>query len=346
MHPIPWFLTFLALTSASLATAQDLSSITWRHAEVHDEGSSADLAVTIDALARRSSEPRWVAWAVAAAPTARPFHCDHEDGELTGVVHLEGGHSFTTDHEEPSSPRPDVLVLVRLAGGRLGRIRPAPSHCVIDAGGLDVHTVGGVSTAASLDVLADLLREASGGRIRDGAAFALAYHDDSRAEEILEDLARTRDAESAVLWLGNARGRPGFEALRRLAADDDRKVRERVTFGLSVTREAEATDVLLRMARHDAARDVRRQAIFWLGQKAGQRITAEIEKLLVEDGDVEIKKQAVFALAQRSDDESIPFLIRQVESNVHPEVRRAALFWLGQKDDPRALDLIEEILTR
>ena len=46
------------------------------------------------------------------------------------------------------------------------------------------------------------------------------------------------------------------------------------------------------------------------------------------------------------DGEGVPQLIRVAKTNRNPEVREQAVFWLGQSEDPRALDFIEQILTR
>jgi HEAT repeat protein len=62
--------------------------------------------------------------------------------------------------------------------------------------------------------------------------------------------------------------------------------------------------------------------------------------------DRDVREQAVFALSQRPREEGIPALINIVRTNRDPEIRKKALFWLGQSNDPRALDLIEELLTK
>jgi len=54
----------------------------------------------------------------------------------------------------------------------------------------------------------------------------------------------------------------------------------------------------------------------------------------------------VFALSQRPSDESVPILIRIAKTHRDPAVRRRAIFWLGQSDDPRALSLLEDLLTK
>ena len=53
-----------------------------------------------------------------------------------------------------------------------------------------------------------------------------------------------------------------------------------------------------------------------------------------------------FALSQRRNGEGVTALINVVRTSKDPELRKKALFWLGQSKDPRALDLIEELLTK
>ena len=71
-----------------------------------------------------------------------------------------------------------------------------------------------------------------------------------------------------------------------------------------------------------------------------------IDGAIRNDPDTEVKKRAVFALTQMPDAEGVPQLIRVAKTNRNPEVREQAVFWLGQSEDPRALDFIEQILTR
>jgi HEAT repeat protein len=54
----------------------------------------------------------------------------------------------------------------------------------------------------------------------------------------------------------------------------------------------------------------------------------------------------VFALSQMHDADAVPRLINVAKTNKNPVVRKQAIFWLGQMNDPRALDFLEEILTK
>ena len=44
--------------------------------------------------------------------------------------------------------------------------------------------------------------------------------------------------------------------------------------------------------------------------------------------------------------DAVPRLISVAKTNKNPVVRKQAIFWLGQMNDPRALDFLEEILTK
>jgi len=59
-----------------------------------------------------------------------------------------------------------------------------------------------------------------------------------------------------------------------------------------------------------------------------------------------VKKKAVFALSQMHDADAVPRLINVARTNKNAVVRKQAIFWLGQMNDPRALDFLEEILTK
>ncbi len=105
---------------------------------------------------------------------------------------------------------------------------------------------------------------------------------------------------------------------------------------------------LLAIAKNTAAPTAnRKDAVFWLSQEAGDAATKGLSDLADDQNqDREVRDQAVFALSQLPSDKGVPILIRLARTNKDPKVRRKALFWLGQSDDPRALALIEEILTK
>jgi hypothetical protein len=103
---------------------------------------------------------------------------------------------------------------------------------------------------------------------------------------------------------------------------------------------------LIELARRDPETEVRRHAIFWLGQKAGVKAAGELRRAVDEDPEEDVKTHAVFAISQLPAERSVPMLIDLIKHHKNREVREKAMFWLAQTGDPRAIDLIESILTK
>ena len=91
-----------------------------------------------------------------------------------------------------------------------------------------------------------------------------------------------------------------------IAQDPSDKVRDKATFGLSVSKLPSALTTLIATARDDKSTKVRGQALFWLAQKAGKEAMATIAGAIDNDPDTEVKKKAVFALSQLPKDEGVP----------------------------------------
>lgn len=155
-------------------------------------------------------------------------------------------------------------------------------------------------------------------------------------------------ANATATDLGQVSTREAAAVLLHIARTQDNKAGRNAIFPLTVIDSVNIGPDLLRVARDDSRpRETRKQAVFWLGQLAEEPATAGLRELVGEDAlDREVREQAVFALSQRPKEEGIPALINVVRNNRDPEIRKKALFWLGQSGDPRALDLIEELLTK
>lgn len=331
----------------------------FQHAQIHAVDRSGDLASDFRTLAKRIQAPAWVSYALPRAARHQPYEHHHvgshheasqHGASHCGTYYLEGrqqGHSQQNIHDDGKSET--FLVLLRVADGEVRKIHGISSACDIDAGGLDVHAFSAVDPRQSLDLVVSLA-EAAGRRVREPSLFVIAQHDEPAVDPLLEEIAtgaRDWDQQNqAVFWLG-VRGRRGFEILRRLArTHDDADLRHHITFGIYVARDAGSVPLLIEMARGDKAREVRRQAMFWLAQEASREAVDELERASEEDPDVEIKKHAIFALSQLPAERGVPLLIRHAKTHPHPAVRKQALFWLGQSGDEKALEFIEDILTR
>ena len=301
--------------------------------------------------------PSWIGYAV---PSLRHGHmCCYDSVRESrlrpcGMCRLEGrrGGVNVQGSKDGGPPRgrdepPLAVVMLRVEHGRVGRLGVYSDDCGLDAGDLAVLWLKAVPPAQSLAVLEPLAASTPS----DEALAAIAAHADPMADTVLERLVApgrgSKLREQAAFWMGEARGRRGYEALRRLVREDkDADFREHAVFALSESDVPEALDTIIEVARTDTSADVRGQALFWLAQKAGRRAAVAITRAIEEDPETEVKKKAVFALSELPGGEGVPLLIGVAQANRNPAVREQAFFWLGQSEDPRALDFIADVLKR
>jgi hypothetical protein len=310
--------------------------------------------------------PTWIGWAVPVEGEHQ-MCCwsnarDAENSCCSGCrLETAKGESFTTS-DPPRSAKLEgpqyMIVLVRAENRAVGKIRNFTEDCRIDAGGLTVHWLEGVRTAESIALLSTFVRAAEAGeeekdarKLSNSAISVIALHKDAAADQALERFAAAgqpeKTREQAIFWMGAARGRGGFERLRRIVREDaSPRIREKAIFALHVNKEPAAVDEIIRTAKEDQSTHVRGQALFWLAQRAGSKAAGAIAEALENDPETEVKKKAVFALSQLPKSEGVPKLIEVARNNRNPAVRKQAMFWLGQSNDPRALAFFEEVLKR
>jgi hypothetical protein len=318
----------------------------------HADGLSSQVA---DAV--KAGKSAWLSWAVPSAVDGLACCANGRESRDAQTCSLASdNHGMNMSRDRDRSPRIDtgLMVYAHLDAGGVDRIRVFSSSCRVDRGTETVRDLPGITPRESVAFLETLIKGGDGGRgarrQSDGAVMAIALHDDPSADGVLERVAREGGTKalrnSAAFWLGNTRGRPGYEALVRLRSSDDAGLRQQLTFAFSQSKVAEAPATLIEMARNDPSPKVRSQALFWIAQKAQKRADADVIRSAVDDPDAEVKKQAVFALSQIPNGEGVPDLIRVARENKSREVRKQAMFWLGQSKDPRALAFFEKILTR
>ena len=124
---------------------------------------------------------------------------------------------------EPCSSKDSdrIVVLFRVVARSIERIRVVSADCVLDAGGRPLMWIEGVRPGDSVALLESLAVAPDGStRVTDGAVMAIALHGDDSADTALDRLANIDRPETVrkkvTFWLGNARGRRGFD---RLLAD-------------------------------------------------------------------------------------------------------------------------------
>jgi len=253
-------------------------------------------------------------------------------------------------------PATEFLVLARLENGVVSRVRTFTPDCDVDAGGLPVVWLSDVKPDESVAWLSSLVLSSPEtgerkDRVGKTAMSAIALHNVASADRTLESFVAPGRPEwlrsDTAFWLGSTRGDAGARLPTRMIAEDPSdKVRDKATFGLSVSKTPAALATLINTAKTDQSRRVRGQALFWLAQRAGKEAMATISGAIDNDPDTDVKKKAVFALSQMPKDEGVPKLIEVARTNRNPEVRKQAMFWLGQSNDPRAVRFFEDILLK
>jgi hypothetical protein len=140
----------------------------------------------------------------------------------------------------------EFIVLTRVDAGRVSRVRTFTPDCNLDSGGMPVVWLQNVTPDDSVAWLTTLVLaspDTGEGRDRVGktAMTAIALHNAQAADRALESFVTPARPEwlrsDTTFWLGSTRGKPGVRLLTRmLAQDPSDKVREKVTFGLSVSK--------------------------------------------------------------------------------------------------------------
>jgi HEAT repeats len=338
------------------------------NAKLQELSSSAGLGATVDGLVQKQTAPLWIGYRIPAAAKDRTMCCfDSFDQEASAgnkccigcKLESERGSSFngTVADCSPPEPLPYAFVFLRAEGKQITKIRVYSADCPLDFANLPLYWLDDVKPEQSVELLSKMaLTETPEGAPRKKdpehqAVMAIALHDvpaaDAALEKMIQPGQRPSLRENVAFWLGVERGKKGLELLRKYVRDDpDDRVREKGTFAFSQSKEPEALKDLIGMARHDQSPRVRSQAIFWLAQKGSKKAAEQITDAIENDPETEVKKKAVFALSQMHDADAVPRLISVAKTNKNPVVRKQAIFWLGQMNDPRALDFLEEILTK
>ena len=369
----------LALACAAIAGAQAQGRIS--NAKTETRSAAQGLEREVRAIAARGGV-MWFGYRVPMVAGPRQMCCfdtiSSAGDTCCGTCRLDGGSGVTMSTGNTGDsmtmrggsrmmlePATEFLVLARVEGGAVVRIRTFTPDCDVDAGGLPIVWLNDVKPDESIAWLSSLVISIADGsgasgargddarkdRVAKTAMSAIALHDVPAADRALESFVAPSRPEwlrgDTAFWLGSTRGDAGARVLTRMIAEDPSdKVRDKVTFGLSVSKTPAALTTLLNTAKNDQSRKVRGQALFWIAQRAGKEALAAISGAIDNDPDTEVKKKAVFALSQMPKDEGVPKLMEVARSNRNPEVRKQAMFWLGQSNDPRAVKFFEDILLK
>jgi hypothetical protein len=229
----------------------------------------------LDTLVAGTTDPTWVGYAVATNPRGGDEGCWSGQGGLAvrrvGPVKLEGNDT--------------LYVLYRVADRRVDRIRFSSPECPLDAGGLTVRWLTGVSAAASIDLLSRFTSGDSVRRLQNQAVVAIALHADPPALDRLLSFARDgKDARlrgDALFWVAQRAGAKAMETVSNAIDNDpDTEVKKKAVFALSRMPKDEGVPKMIDVARNNRNPAVRRQAMFWLGQSGDPRALKFFEDIL------------------------------------------------------------------
>jgi hypothetical protein len=321
------------------------------HGTVTSAAASADLGAQI-----RGSRTKYIGYAVPVIEGEHVMCCFQNFGDFrsggTCTLDNEGNFFSNDDRDDPHPVRSgSFAILYRVENGQITRVRSYSMECVLDASGAAVTWIDGVDPRKSVALIVSMIT--GPGHHSDNVLSALAMHADPSATTELERILKSADFPDetrghAAFWLGQTRGRRGYEDVLSIARSQSasQRLREKAVFALSQSKEPGAVDELINLAKHDPAAHVRGQALFWLSQQAGRKAASAVREAADNDPDQGVREKAVFAVSQLPDDQSIPMLIDLMKSHRDGGVRKKAAFWLGQKHDPRALAAIEEVLRK
>jgi hypothetical protein len=174
-------------TIAAIGQAQVEHRIT--NAVVETRSAAQGLARTIAAVAARGT-PAWIGYTLPATPGQQPF---------CSAVALE--------------PPARFLVLARVAGGRVVKIRTLTPNCEVDAGGMPLVWLTDVKAADSTEWLATFAETVTDNpeTVRDlvrPAITAMGLHATEAAPHLIHLVRTTKDRQlrrQAMNWLGQSK---------------------------------------------------------------------------------------------------------------------------------------------
>ena len=348
------------------------------NARINAQAAGTPFAQSFRSLVSSQPDLSWVGYAVPVSDRERTMCCFSsgsgttyvsgsvvmsDSSQCCGACRLEPGLSeSTTISSSTLLPTTEtrgrpiklegsdrMVVLFRIADRKVDRIRVFSEDCQLDAGGRTVQWLENVRSADSVALLESFTAPDPDGRTRllDGAITAIALHAGPAADASLDRLIAPAQPDAVrkkvTFWLGNARGRHGFDVLRRVMRDDPSvEVRKSAIFGLSQSKVPETFDTLASAARTDTDARIRSEALFWLAQKGDARAPKVIADALEKDPSPDVRKKAIFALTQLKDESAVPSLFQIARSHADPATRGEAIFWLGQKAGKKAADAITE----
>lgn len=304
------------------------------NAKLDTRSAAAGLEREFKALLTGQPQPAWIGYEVPAVRGAE-MNCEYvRDGVNTaGIVHLE--------------PPDHAVILFRVEGNAVNKLRNLSPDCEIDAGGLPMHWLTDVAPAQSVALLTTLIPQHE--LDYNGALGAIAAHADPAADPVLDRYLASNQPEwvrKRVASLeASQRGAQGVEAVKNVIANDmSESVKQSALSGLARNKDPEALNLLIATARTAHEPRTRMQAISSMNRKPGQAVLDAINGAIANDPDLQVRRRAVDALASLPDGAGVPALIQLVKTSKDLDVRKQAMNKLQNTHDARAEAFFEEVL--
>jgi HEAT repeat protein len=253
------------LTTTAFAQSQVVN------AKIETRRVTRGLAAEIQAVADRGA----AAWVGYRTPT------------LPGPQHMCESRRTSRVMLEPAT---ELTILIRVEDRRVIKLQTVTPDCEVDAGGLPVVWLEGVSAADSAAWLITAIQSTDGRAQRESqivqrAIAALVWHAGDEPLKAVVELARNdRRADvrgQALFWLSQRAGQQAVAAIRSAVDDDpETDVKRKAVFALSRLPGDEGVPLLIEIARTNRNAQVRKQAMFWLGQSRDPRAVGFFEEVL------------------------------------------------------------------
>jgi hypothetical protein len=272
----------LAVLAASAAAAQQPNFV---NAQIVKRTPQPDVRGAIAAIVKAQAEPAWIGYTV---PALNNDQSGRNDGwsERCRLEQQRVDPATNTAVPGPIRLEPalTVMVLIRVQGSEIRRVRAVSGDCQVDAGGLPLYWFGDVNAAQSVEFLRTVVGDTA---IRDGsegALSAIALHRDNAAAAAILDLAKNGSPklrQRALFWIAR-RAETQAAGIITLAIDNDPdvEVKKQAVFALSQLPRDEGVPLLITLARSHTNQAVRKQAMFWLGQSKDPRALSFFEEIL------------------------------------------------------------------
>jgi HEAT repeat protein len=267
---VPLWLMVSAIVGASVLASAQTQIV---NAQLTTRQAARGLDAEIQSVAAQGG----AAWVAYQVPIVRgPQHMCNSNSWASTKVMLE--------------PATELTILVRVDNRRIERLQTATPDCEIDAGGLPVVWLEGITPAQSAAWLTTQIQstETAGQRepkILDSALRALVWHPGDEPINTVATLARDDRRpyvrSQALFWMAQRAGQQAVGVIRNAIDNDpETEVKRKAVFALSQLPKDEGVPLLIEVARNNSNREVRKQAMFWLGQSKDPRAIAFFEQVL------------------------------------------------------------------